>query len=151
MKKMILAVLACIGISFAGEFYCNDGSSNIEGISETSCVATSSNFTFGLLQAANGTANYYFVDFADITFTIGSEKNVVLRYIIHSNEPNFNAIQALTQTAFATNARLSVIFRNPGLAQNLTTVGPNGEKLCHRYMGKGSSMVCHVDAISILR
>ena len=50
MKKIILAILANIGISFAGEINCNNGTSNVEGIPETSCVATSSNFTFGLLQ-----------------------------------------------------------------------------------------------------
>ena len=94
---------------------------------------------------------YYFIDFADIFFTIGNEHSVQLRYIINSNELNYNAIQALTQTAFATNASLSVIFKSPYLSQNLTTPGPYGRNLCYRYAGEGSSMVCHIDAMTILR
>ena len=151
MKNIIFFIFVFLGTSLAGEFYCNDGKTDKYGIPETSCKAISSNFNFGLLQSVDGHTNYYFIDFADIFFTIGNEHSVQLRYIINSNELNYNAIQALTQTAFATNASLSVIFKSPYLSQNLTTPGPYGRNLCYRYAGEGSSMVCHIDAMTILR
>ena len=151
MKKILLFFLSFATLPFAGELYCNDGSTDIYGIPPTACRAVSSNFTFGLLQGYGGSPNYYFIDFQDILLTIGSETNVPLRFIIYSSEPNYHSIQALTQTAFATNAKLVVIFENPGLAQNLTTTAANGEKVGYRYGGAGSSMVCHVDALTIQR
>lgn len=151
MKRLLLLFLSIVAIPFAGELYCNDGSTDLYGIPPTACLAVSTNFTFGLLQDFDGSTNYYFIDFHDILLTIGSEENVPLRFIIYSNEPNYHSMQALTQTAFATNAKLSVIFENPELSQNLTTTAANGRKVCYRYGGTGSSMVCHVDALTIQR
>ena len=151
MKKMALLFLAFAAIAFAGEFYCNDGSSASHGIPETSCVATSSNFIFGITQDYRESTNIYFVDLYDISFTLGTEQNVPLRLMVYSNESSFNAIQAITQTAFATNASLQIIFKNPELSQNYTAIGTNGRNLCYRYGGPGSSVVCHIDAITIQR
>lgn len=151
MNKILVLCFFVCSWSMAAELYCNDGSTDAYGIPETSCHVYTSDFTFGLIQATDGTVVYYYVDFNDVRFTIGSEENVVLRYIVYSNESNFNSVQAITQTAFATNSKMHVIFKNPELPQNLNTDGVNGRRLCQRYGGVGSTMVCHVDAISIVR
>lgn len=151
MKKIFLFLLSIVSFSLAENFYCNNGSATVPGIPETSCVATTSSFFFGTNQDYNGSSNYYFVDFPDVTFTIGNEQNVPLRLIIHSYEPMFNAVQAITQTAFATNAKLSIIFKNPEYLPNFTTYGTNGMPLCRRFGDTGSAIVCYVDAITILR
>lgn len=151
MKSFLQSLFFLLPMAYAAELYCNNGVTDVYGIPENSCHAYSDNYTFGLIQATDGSSSYYFVDFNDITFTIGTEENVVIRYMIFSNEANFNGIQAITQTAFATNSKLHIIFKNPELPQNSNTNGVNGRKLCQRYGGAGSSMVCHVDAISIVR
>jgi hypothetical protein len=151
MKNLLLSLFFVCSISYAVEIHCNNGNSDAFGIPNDACHAYSDNYTFGLIQPPDGSPSYYFVDFHDVTFTIGSEENVLIRYLIFSNEAIFNGVQAITQTAYATNSRLHIIFKNPELQQNLTTNGPNGRKLCQRYGGAGSSMVCHVDAISIAR
>lgn len=151
MWKNIIFIALAFSVSYSLELHCNDGNSDTIGIPITSCHAYSENYTFGLILSTDGTPGYYFVDFNDITFTIDSEENVLIRYIIYSNEVNYNSVQAITQTAFATNSRLHIIFRNPKLDQNRNAIDVNGRKLCYRYGGNGSSMVCHVDAITIAR
>lgn len=151
MKRGLLLFLAFTSMSFAGELLCNDGTTDNYGAPVTSCIASSSNFTFGLTQEADGSAYYYFVDFHDVLLTIDSEENVPLRLIVYSSEPNFNSIQALTQTAFATNSKLQVIFKSPALPQNFSTTGPNEHTLCYRFSGAGGSVVCHVDALTLQR
>lgn len=151
MKKIMLFLFLVASLTYSAGFYCNDGVTDVYAIGKTACHAYTENFTFGLIQSIDGSPSYYFVDFNDVLFTIGSEQNVAVRLIVYSNESDFNSIQAITQTAYATNSMLHIIFRNPELQQNLNTYGANGRKLCQRYAGVGSSMVCHVDAISIVR
>ena len=44
-----------------------------------------------------------------------NQQDIALRFVVYNDEVNYNAIQALAQTAYATRSKLTIVFENPNL------------------------------------
>jgi len=47
-----------------------------------------------------------------------NNKDVPIRFVVYEDEKDYNAIQAIVQTAYATRTAVSIIFENPNIEGN---------------------------------
>jgi hypothetical protein len=134
--KWILSVLVLFFAVFANaddvldvKTQCNNGpissssstsssssANRVVGLADTSCylIATTIRPGFDLPVESDGPSSFYF----DQNYSIqlkNVKKPVPIRFVVYEDESNYNAVQAIVQTAYATKAPLSVIFANPTL------------------------------------
>lgn len=164
MKTIFLTLAFFLTISAnAYEFFdtktqCNTSSEiNQPNIPKKSCrmhvVRTAPGFNF-----ANSSDDPSFF-FFDSNYSISLDKNsdpLPIRFIVLDDEKNYNAIQAIVQTAYATRAPLSINFANPTTdildEDSFMNSKKSGtlEKRCYKVANlKGKTILIHCPIQSI--
>lgn len=127
MKKIIVMALVFAVFAIARDVldissYCNNGYSasnqyNVPQIADSSCYLNTVAVTPGLDMNILGLSYFFFdtnVDFPGSDLKLGNQ-SVPIRFVVFDDEANYNAVQALIQTAYATRAPVTIIFANPKL------------------------------------
>lgn len=123
---LMLAVFANAQDIINPERSCNDGKKhlytnqsgtqemryNLPNIPETSCVITVEHISPGHNNAPTGTTIFFFDHELKIK---KDQKDVSIRFVVYNDDVNYNALQALVQTAYAMRSKMTVIFENPTL------------------------------------
>lgn len=141
MKRFVWLLLMFSFVSadyqLSANVSCNrPGNIRVSGIPEDACIAYSQSIATGI----NAQDGIYFFDLSDITVSVSSDKFVNLRFLVPPSSIAYNQIQALTQTALASGATISLIFSNP----NLSSAN------CYRYADVGN-LVCPLLSIEIVK
>ena len=101
---------------------CNDGYSATgnyaqSGISETSCVLTATRIAPGFdIHKQTDIPTLFFFD--SFVYVKMNNKDIPIRFVVYEDEKDYNAIQAIVQTAYATRTAVSIIFENPNIEGN---------------------------------
>lgn len=102
---------------------CNNGHSETgdyarPAIAETSCFLTTARIApgFDIHQQTDNPTVFFFDSFVYIKM---NNKDVPIRFVVYEDEKDYNTIQAIVQTAYATRAAVSIIFSNPKIEDNL--------------------------------
>ncbi|MBR6942963.1 MAG: hypothetical protein IKH55_07880 [Fibrobacter sp.] len=171
MKKILFTIMFVLAV-FANadglldvNTYCNDGKNpvtneyNQPGITDTSCVlvATKVNPGFDMPVPVSGGIPWFFFDSGTTINIPGYTKPVGIRFCVFSDEANYNAVQAIVQTAYATRAPVSIIFSNPtrtGKPYDLATFHARraNDKNCFKaedLNGDIVSIVCPIESIQL--
>lgn len=127
--KIFAFIMAMVAFVYADELLdvtknCNKGHSAEgeyvqPGISEASCVLSTSRIHPGFdldFQKVGLPSRFFFDTFVNVKM---NDKEIPIRFFVFEDEKEYNAIQALIQTAYATRSSVSVIFANPMLSENL--------------------------------
>ena len=123
---LVLAVLANAQDIINPDKSCNDGQQhqytnqsgtqetryNLPNIPKTSCVISAEHFAPGHNNAPTG-STFFFID-QNLKIR-RNQQDIALRFVVYNDEVNYNAIQALAQTAYATRSKLTIVFENPNL------------------------------------
>lgn len=146
MKKIlgIIVFLALTGVVYSAP--CDYENQNAHpGIPMSSCQLGVSNYHIGI--QVNG---LFFVDTEeDVSY---NGKNYRLRFYVTSARPDYNAIQALAQTAFACRDQLNVIFPNfTSTTVNSSCNSFDNTNCCTNVDGAGNpaNMYCPIQAITV--
>lgn len=126
------------------------------GISETSCVMNATRIApgFDLYLQTDYPSFFFFDTFVYIKI---NNKDVPLRFVVYEDEKDYNAIQAIVQTAYAKHSAVSVIFANPMLPGNLYDFKSffarrKTEKICYTnndLNGEIAFVNCSIQAIQL--
>lgn len=86
-------------------------------ISETSCVLTATRIApgFDIHQQTDNPSLFFFDSFIYVKM---NNKDVPIRFVVYEDEKDYNTIQAIVQTAYATRTAVSIIFENPNIEGN---------------------------------
>lgn len=114
---MLIALLAVIsGAQGTSEFSVlnvAEQCSLAAGVEQNDCRLKTSKIMPGFdLNLQNGATRFFFDSFFSIQVN-GSSNPLPIRFVIWEDEKEYNAIQAIVQTAYATRTTLSIIFVNP--------------------------------------
>lgn len=92
---------------------CSSLQSIIPGIEKGDCRIEATRIMPGFdLNLQAGTTRFFFDSFFSFPKN-GTSISLPIRFVIWEDEKEYNAIQAIVQTAYATRAPLTVIFKNP--------------------------------------
>lgn len=165
MKKFLIAFMLFFAAFANAKDYlnvnsqCNDGMSsttvNQLGMSPTSCSLIATKIAPGLdlhLQG-EGLSMFFFDSFVYVTL---NNVDIPIRFVVFEDEKDYNAIQAIAQTAYATRTPVSVIFQNPMRAGGLYDLATfntkrTTEKTCYKSVVNGSivSINCPIQSIQL--
>lgn len=118
IKYLTLVTICFFAVNaFADDFpsiKCNTKDKvEVDGIPDTSCWVTSASFSVSM-DVNEGDVSVFSLQVYDVQLKVdGKEKYV--RLTIGSDQPRFNEIQALMQTAYATRSVIAAIFPNPNI------------------------------------
>ena len=103
---------------------CNNGHSKTgdyaqPAIAESSCILTAMRIApgFDIPQKNDNRPTLFFFD--TFVYMKLNDKDIPIRFLVYEDEKDYNTIQAIVQTAYATRANVSIIFANPNIADNL--------------------------------
>lgn len=159
MKKIMVFVIVFACCSFAqrvlDESACNMGNSENSNLAipPESCSITSFKIHPGTNTPLNGSSMFFFDQ--DVTANIminGTQKNLPIRFVVYSDEKDYNTVQVLIQTAFASRSGLSVIFVNPSY-KLLQSDNHLNSQACYLNKDRGGNVVslnCPIQAIQII-
>lgn len=132
---------------------------NQSGIPPASCVLATTHIApgFGLSATVNDPSFFYF-DSGYLVNLSGIGNGIRIRFVVYEDEKDYNAIQALVQTGYATRAPVHVIFENPTVSvidyatyKALKKTGNQG-KTCYTVSdlnNQVSVLNCPIQAISL--
>lgn len=159
MKKIMMFVFVFAYCAFAEKILdqtaCNMGSSQNSnpGIPAESCSITSFKIAPGTNTSLNGSSMFFFDQ--DVTANLvinGIQKNLPIRFVVYSDEKDYNTVQVLIQTAFASRSSLSVIFVNP-LYKLLQSDSHLSNRACYINKDRDGNVIninCPIQAIQII-
>ena len=140
MKPRTLAIVFFLAMWAGAEdvldagTFCNDGKMheyakadgtkeiryNLPAIPDTSCYLVATEVKPGINISPAGVSLFFFDQ--NFSFSLNVKENGVvkkktlpMRFVIFEDEKDYNAIQAIVQTAYASRGSLSLIFTNPGV------------------------------------
>lgn len=167
MKRIILFLLLLAFFAdardFLNQFNCNDGikrdydNNGIPrhrnpGIPETSCFIETGAISIGANFMIGGYSSF-FLDQEIYFKTNANAPEYPIRFVVYSDEKNYNMVQALVQTAYATRARVELIFVNPKY-KILSTDSHLSDQTCfsnNDSSGKMVSINCPIQSIRLLQ
>lgn len=159
MKKIMVIVIVLVYFAFAqrvlNQAACNMGNSQNSnmGIPAESCSITSFKISPGTNTSLNGSSMFFFDQDVTVNLMInGTQKNLPIRFVVYSDEKDYNTVQVLIQTAFASRSSLSVVFVNP-LYKLLQSDSHLNSQACYVNKDRGGEVVslhCPIQAIQII-
>lgn len=159
MKKIMVFVIVLAYFAFAqrvlDQAACNMGNSQNSnmGIPAESCSITSFKISPGTNTSLNGSSMFFFDQDVTVNLVVnGAQKNLPIRFVVYSDEKDYNTVQVLIQTAFASRSSLNVIFVNP-FYKILQSDNHLNSQTCYVNKDRGGNAVsinCPIQAIQIL-
>ena len=84
-------------------------------ISEASCVLTATRDAPGFdIHKQTGKSTLFFF-FDSFVCAKKNNKDISIRFVVYENDKDYNAIQTIVQTAYATRVTIEIIFDNPAM------------------------------------
>lgn len=130
---------------------CSSSQSNIPGIELGDCRLEATKIMPGFdLNLQAGSTRFFFDSFFSFPKN-GTSISLPIRFVIWEDEKEYNAIQAIVQTAYATRAPLTVIFKNPDVeywdfSANYVDTGRKSSKSCY---STGDMFYCPIKSIQL--
>ena len=131
---------------------CSSTSSVLPGIEVGECRLDVSKMAPGFeLHLQDGRTRFFFESFYSIKMNVNDNSGLPIRFVVWEDEKEYNAIQAIVQTAYATRAPLSIVFDNPkksvyNLDEYYITTTRKREKTCYL---KDNIIYCPIKSIQL--
>ena len=132
------------------------GTINRPEIPPASCSVTAKKIApgFNVSLQGEGPSMFFFDVYVDVNL---NNKNIPIRFIVFEDEKDYNAIQAIVQTAYAMRSLVSIILPNPTVSMKLYdlsvfNVKRKTEKACYKSVALDGSIVainCSIQSIQL--